>query len=512
MNAEAKITPPAPAGSGTQRKPAVAIIGAGMSGMLAAIKLRERGVEDIVILEKADRIGGTWRDNTYPGLSCDVPAHMYTYTFEPNPEWSDRYASGSEIYQYFEHVAEKYDLKRLIRFGAEVISARYEGGRWFLETVDGELHVADIVIGATGVLHHPRYPEIEGLDSFAGDMFHTARWNHEVDLAGKKVGIIGTGSTATQIVPTIIDKVARLDLFQRTPQWIYPLPNKHYTEKEKARLRGNSRLARKLRDRYSKLFEMTFAKAVTGNRFLLWFIGWMCRHHLESKVTDPVLREKMRPDYQAACKRLIFATGFYEAIQRPNAEVITDNIERIESNGIRTADGRLHELDVLVLATGFHAHNFMRPMEMIGLNGVTIDEAWAEGAYAFHSVAVPGFPNYFMTTGPNSPIGNYSLITINELQLDYVLQLVDQWMAGRADEIEPKMDVTLRYNEELQRSMNNTVWVTGCKSWYFNDFGKLAMWPWSFERFRQVVSAPRLEEYELRKVEKAAVEGAVEAA
>ncbi|HJP34362.1 MAG TPA: NAD(P)/FAD-dependent oxidoreductase [Gammaproteobacteria bacterium] len=501
MSADIKKTPETDPNSVTTRKPKVAIIGAGMSGLLSAIKLRERGVEDIVIFEKADRIGGTWRDNTYPGLSCDVPAHMYTYTFEPNPEWSNRYAYGPEIFQYFEHVAEKYDLKTLIRFNSEVESARYENGKWSLKAAGGGLHVADIVIGATGVLHHPNYPDIEGIDSFAGDKFHTARWDHEVNLTGKKVGIVGTGSTATQIVPEIIDRVGKLDLFQRTPQWVFPLPNKAYTAKHKARLRADATLARKIRDRYSRLFEMTFAKAVIGNKFLLWCIGWMCKYHLESKVKDPVLREKMRPSYQAACKRLIFATGFYEAIQKPNAEVVTDAIARIEPDGIRTADGRLHELDVLVLATGFHAHNFMRPMELIGKDGVTIDEVWAEGAYAFKSVAVPGFPNFFLMTGPNSPIGNYSLITINELQLSYVLQLVDEWMAGNADEIEPKKDVTAAYNEALQNSMTTTVWVTGCKSWYFNDFGKLAMWPWSFDRFREAMSAPSLEEYELRKLD-----------
>jgi len=501
MNAEVKLDPPPGAATDVRRKPRVAIIGAGMSGMLSAIKLRERGIEDIVILEKADRIGGTWRDNTYPGLSCDVPAHMYTYTFEPNPEWSHRYARGPEIYKYFDHCANKYGLKELIHFNAEVVSARYESGQWFLKTGNDELHIADIVIGATGVLHHPSYPDIEGLEAFSGDMFHTARWDHDVDLTGKRVGIIGTGSTATQIVPQIVDKVGKLDLFQRTPQWIYPLPDKTYSEKDKKRLRGNGKLARKIRDRYSKMFEMTFAKAVTGNRFLLWFIGWVCKQHLERKVKDPVLREKMRPGYQAACKRLIFATGFYEAIQKPNAEVITDGIERIEANGIRTADGQLHELDVLVLATGFHAHSFMRPMQMIGKDGVSIDEAWAEGAYAFKSVALPGFPNFFMMTGPNSPIGNYSLITINELQLNYVMQLIDQWSSGNADEIVPRTDVTKSYNEALQNSMSDTVWVTGCKSWYFNEFGKLAMWPWSFNHFIDVMKEPVLAEYELNKVE-----------
>lgn len=501
MNAEARFdTNPARAG---RRNPRVIVIGAGMSGLLAAIRLHEAGIDDVLVCEKASRLGGTWRDNRYPGLSCDVPAHMYTYSFEPNPDYSRRYASGAEINAYFERVAHKYNLLRDIRFDCEIVRGEYRDSRWTLTTAEGERLEADFVIGATGVLHHPSWPDIPGLADFQGACFHTARWDESVDLRGKRVGLVGTGSTAVQIVPEVQKLAARLHLFQRTPQWIFPLPNRAYGERARARLRRHPWLAGWLRGAYSKLFEWTFARAVVGNKALLGFIAWMCRYHLESKVRDPVLREKLRPAYQAACKRLIFGTGFYEALQQPNAELVTAGIERVEPTGVRTADGRLHELDVLVLATGFQAHAFMRPMELVGEKGLTLAEAWADGARAYRSVALPGFPNFFMLIGPNSPIGNYSLITIAELQVDYVMQLIELWRSGRADAIAPREEPTRRFNEALRAAMPGTVWVTGCKSWYLDDHGHPAMWPWSFERFRAEMAHPQLAEFALQQAEPA---------
>jgi cation diffusion facilitator CzcD-associated flavoprotein CzcO len=495
MNAEAQFA--APPIAGARRNPRVIVIGAGMSGLLAAIKLHEAGINDVVIYEKGDRVGGTWRDNHYPGLACDVPAHMYTYSFEPNPDYSHRYARGPEIYAYFERVARKYNLLADIRFNTELSSAEYRDGRWWVTSVQGGSDVADFLICATGVLHHPQYPVIPGLDSFAGKCFHTARWDDSVDLSGKRVGIIGTGSTAVQIVPQVRQQAAHLSLFQRTPQWIFPLPDRHYGAVQKERLRRHPWLASLLRGAFSKLFEWTFARAVIGNRLLLGFLAWGCRRHLETKVKDANLREKLRPDYQAACKRLIFGTGFYEALQTANTELVTEAIECVEAAGVRTRDGRLHELDVLVLATGFKAANFMRPMRLTGAGGLSIEQAWADSVHAYRSIGVPGFPNCFLLIGPNSPIGNYSLITISEIQMDYILQLVELWREGRAQAIAPRADASARFNAAIKAAMGGTVWVTGCKSWYLDAHGNPAMWPWTFERFRREMAQPALADFEL---------------
>ncbi len=320
-----------------------------------------------------------------------------------------------------------------------------------------------------------------------------------MDIRGKRVAVVGTGSSATQIVAAIADQVGALKLFQRTAQWITPLWNRNYTSQHKQRLSGHPDRQRKLRDRYEKAFRMLFPKLVTGNRFLQWSISKLCLWNLNSKVKDPVLREKLRPNYQAGCKRIILASGFYEALQLPNSTVVTEHIDRIEPQGIRTQDGELHEVDVIVLATGFKAHAFMRPMRIQGCGGVTLEQAWEAGAYAHKTVALPDFPNLLMLTGPNSPIGNYSLISINEQQLNYIIQIIELWSSGRADEIAPRKDAAEAFNEELQRSMVGTIWVTGCQSWYFDEFGRLAMWPFSMERFEQEMAKPNLAEFELRK-------------
>ena len=485
-----------------KRQPRVVIVGAGMSGILSAIKVREIGCTDITVLEKADKVGGTWRDNTYPGLSCDVPAHMYTYTFEGNPDYSKRFAKGKEICEYFERVTSEYGVDKMIRFNSEVKEAVYEQGCWSLKLQDGEMLKADILLCATGVLHHPRWPKIEGLENFEGNLWHTARWDHSVDYSGKRVGIIGTGSTSVQIVAEITRKVGKLSVFQRTAQWVYPLFDKLYSDKEKEKMRKDPTIGEKLHRRYTSFFNAFFPKLVTGNKLTQFLVSYLCKWNLESKVKDPVLREKLRPNYQAGCKRLIIANGFYEAITSENAELVTEEIERIEPNGVRTSDGNLHELDVLILATGFHAHNFMRPMEMVGLGGQTLKNAWSKGAYAHKTLTVPGFPNMFMLTGPNSPIGNFSLININEYQISYIVQLIELWMKGQVDEIEPKADKTKEYNEDLQSAMLGTVWMTGCKSWYFDEFGRLAMWPWSMEKFWAEMARPQTEDFHLRNLEK----------
>ena len=477
--------------------PKFAVIGAGMSGILTAIKLREAGFGDYTIYEKADRLGGTWRDNTYPGLSCDVPSHLYRYSFAPNPDWSHLFSPGAEIQAYLEAVAAKHGVDREIRYNTEIVSAEYESGQWRLAAADGSVEVFDFVICVTGVLRDPLWPDIAGREDFAGASFHSARWDHTVGLDDQRVGIIGTGSTGVQIVPAIVDRVAKVSLFQRTAQWILPVANPAYSEEEKADFRADPEQMTALYDHIAERFANTFARAVVGDEEQLGRIAEACRGNLEDNIRDPDLKRRLTPDYTVACKRLIMSDSFYPAIQQPNAELVTDAIERIEAGGVRTTDGRLHELDVLVLATGFHGHRFMRPMRITGRDGVTLDETWAEAAHAYRSVALPGFPNFFMLVGPNSPIGNFSLIQISEIQLNYVMQLIAKALDGGRKEIAPTAAATRRFNAAIAEAIKGTVWVTGCKSWYQDRHGNPAMWPWTFDRFEAEMATPDFDDFEL---------------
>ena len=483
---------------GQESGPRIAIIGAGMAGILSAIRLGEAGISDLVIYEKGDGLGGTWRENTYPGIACDVPSHLYSYSFAPNAEWSHRFSPGGEIRAYFEAVARRHRVTDRVRLGEEVTRCQFSEGRWRLETRRGRRDVADIVIAATGVLHHPNIPAIDGLEDFEGAHFHSARWDHRVRLDGRRVGIVGTGSSAVQITSAIVDRVEKLSLFQRTPQWILHQDNPPYSEAEKAEFRRDPRRILELREQISRLFAENFSNAVVdADSPQMKLIEEACRANLESSVKDPELREKLRPDYRAACKRLIISPDFYRAIQQPNAELVTEGIQRVEARGVRTRDGRLHELDLLVLATGFRVDRFLRPMQVIGRNGTSLDEVWARRPTAYLSISIPGFPNLFMLNGPNGPVGNFSLIEVAELQLDYILQLIELLRSGRCREISARPEATRRFDADRVEAARRTVWTTGCRSWYLDDRGIPAVWPWTFDRFREEMAAPKLEAFEL---------------
>jgi cation diffusion facilitator CzcD-associated flavoprotein CzcO len=475
------------------------VIGAGMSGILSAIKLKAAGFDDFTIYEKADRLGGTWRENTYPGLACDVPSHLYSYSFAPNPEWSHRFSPGAEILAYFEDVARRYDVDSRVQYGKEVTHCSFADGRWILETADGTTDEGDFVIAATGVLHHPAYPELDGLDSFEGAVFHSARWDHDVPVAGRRVGVVGTGSSAIQIVSALVDDVEELTLFQRTPQWIMPVENPAYSEAEKAEFRERSEAIEAVRTQVSRAFIDGFANVLgDAESPVLQAIHDACVANLEGSVKDPVLREKLRPHYRAACKRLIMSEDFYDAIQRPHARLVTEGIERVEKSGVRTSDGRLHELDVLVLATGFRVDQFVRPMVVTGRGGTKLDEAWRDGPFAYMAISAPDFPNFFMLNGPNSPVGNFSLIDVAERQLGYVLQLVEQVRSGACGELSASREAMARFDAERREAAKTTIWNTGCRSWYLDEAGLPTAWPWTFDRFIEEMTTPRLEDYELR--------------
>ena len=479
-------------------EPRVVVIGAGMAGILSAIRLAEAGVNDVQLYEKGDRVGGTWRENTYPGIGCDVPSHIYSYSFALNPDWSHLYSPGDEIRRYFQRVADEHGVTEATRFGEEVVRCEFVDHRWRLTTSTGRRDEADFVIAATGVLHHPKSPEIDGLDGFAGACFHSARWDHGVAIDGKRVGVVGTGSSAVQIVGAITARTEKLCLFQRTAQWIAPQVNTEYGEAEREAFRSDPQALRAMRTGMADAFHQTFSKGVLdASSEQMENLQRTCLENLESSVRDPGLRERLRPDYQAGCKRLVISADFYEAIQRPNAELVTEEILRVVPEGVVTVDGQLHELDVLVLATGFRVDRFVRPTEVIGREGVKLDELWRERPIAYLSISVPGIPNFFMLNGPNGPVGNFSLIEIAERQLDYILQLIELHRAGEAVEISASAEATQRYEDSRCEAARDTVSATGCRSWYLDDRGVPATWPWTFERFRSEMSQPRLEHYEL---------------
>jgi len=470
-----------------------------MSGILSAIKLQEAGLDDFVIYEKADRLGGTWRENTYPGIACDVPSHFYSYSFALNPEWSHRFSPGAEIQAYFEDVARRYGLDSRIQCRKQVSRCAFENGRWKITMTDGSADEADIVIAATGVLHHPAVPDLEGLHSFAGAAFHSARWDHAVPLAGKRVGVIGTGSSAIQIVSALVDEVAELALFQRTAQWILPMGNPAYSEEEKAEFRKHPESIDQLRGEVSRMFTDGFANHLADvSSPQLRAIHDLCVANLENSVKEPELRDKLRPNYRAACKRLIMSENFYDAIQRPHARLVTERIERIETSGVRTGDGRLHELDVLILATGFRVDRFVRPMQVIGRDGAVLDDVWQDGPFAYLALSVPDFPNFFLLNGPNSPVGNFSLIEVAELQCAYILQLIERVRSGACREVSASRAAMQRFDAERQEAAKTTIWNSGCKSWYLDTHGLPTAWPWTFDRFRDEMSKPVLSDFEMR--------------
>jgi cation diffusion facilitator CzcD-associated flavoprotein CzcO len=450
-----------------------------------------------VVVEKADRLGGTWRENTYPGIACDVPAHLYSYTFAPNPGWSRTFAPGAEIQAYLERVAVATGVAERIRYGVEIDSLTWDGRSWHATATDGQSFEADVVVAATGVLHHPRDPDIDGLDDFAGACFHSARWDHGVDIRGARLGVVGTGSTAVQIVGAVVDEVAELRLFQRTAQWVMPMPNRTFSEEERGAWAADPTALAGRRAHDEARFGGAFSDVVVdASSPMLDVMQDLCRANLEDHVADPVLREKLRPDYRVACKRLVLAPGFYEAVSKPNVAVVVDPIARAVPAGIETVDGTVHELEVLVLATGFRVDAFLRPMTVRGAGGVVLDEQWAERPTAYLGVSVPGFPNLFLVNGPNGPVGNFSLIEVAELQVGYVLRLLDH-AREQGGAIAATAAATDRFEADRVEAARHTVWATGCRSWYLDDRGVPAAWPWPFSRFRACMAAPDLDDFEV---------------
>ena len=476
----------------------VAIVGAGMSGICMAVKLQDAGIEDYTIFESADDVGGTWRDNTYPGLTCDVPSRFYSYSFRPNPSWSRFMSPGPEIQAYFQQVTDERGIRPHIRFGTEITSARRHNGQWLVATAQGE-QAFDVLITATGVLRVPRYPNIEGLDTFAGPSFHSSRWDHSIPLADKRIGLIGTGSTGVQITAELGGNVRELKVFQRTAQWVFPTPNLRYSRLTKAVLQRWPML-NSVGYRFWKAYAQraSLGRATVEPGWQRQMISALCRWNLRLSVRDAEMRRKLTPDYHAMCKRQIVAGHFYRSIQKPTVRLVTEAIDHVEPRGVVTADGELHELDLLVLATGFDARAYVRPMQIVGEDGVTLDDVWEDGPHAYRSIAVPGFPNLFMLMGPHSPIGHQSLVIIAEDQADYAMWWINEIRDGRIVSAAPTVAATKDYNERMKAAMPQTVWVTGCNSWYIGKDGLPELFPWRPERHRELLAAPQLADFDVR--------------
>jgi cation diffusion facilitator CzcD-associated flavoprotein CzcO len=476
-----------------------------MSGIAAVIKLRKAGYGDLTVFEKADRVGGTWRENTYPGLSCDIPSRWYSFRFALNPEWTHRFSYGPEIQAYMEKVARDFDVESVIRFGTPVKSLDYvvqtRGGapKWRLVTADGETLFYDIVISATGILHQPVMPDIAGIERFEGASFHSARWDHSTKLAGKRVGVIGTGSTAAQIIGDITSRVGQMVVFQRTPQWMVPLPQAEYSTGLKRLLRLFPFLQWIPYFFYFFVGLRTFGAATVGDKKMLARIGRACQDNLKQNVADPVLRTKLTPDYQAACKRLILCSSFYPAISSQNAVLVTEKIQEINAKGVRTVDGEFYELDVLILATGFDPSAFILPTKVTGEKGLDLEKFWHRAPRAHRAVAMPGFPNFWMLEGPTGPVGNLSLITISEHQIEYVIQMLDKMKRDGHVAISAREESYLAYNEAMREALPKTVWMSGgCTSWYMDDSGLPNLYPWAPERYLKSMRNPKFDEFHLR--------------
>ncbi len=470
-----------------------------MSGIGMAAKLRMAGIDSFDLFEQWDDLGGTWHANTYPGLSCDVPSRYYQYTFAPNPDWSSLFSPGREIWEYLDRVAAQYGVRERTSFSTRVTECEWEDGAWHLRTDKGHDERYDFVITAAGGLVVTRKPQLPGLDSFGGASFHSAEWDHTVPLTGRRIGVIGTGSTGVQITRALAPIAAKFELYQRTPQWIAPLGNRRYTRLARWAHRRFPVLNRWSYRFWQHTMEHTFARAVVEPGWQRRMITIACHLHLRT-IKDPELRRRFTPPDLPMCKRMVGATGFYQLFEQPHVELVDTGIDHVQEGGIVTADGVLHELDVIVLATGFDAHALVRPLELIGPGGLRLSEAWSEREpYGYRSVAVPGFPNVLMLIGPHSPFGNQSLFAISETQQDFAMGIIERWRRGEIDTMMPTREATDRFNEDLRAAMPSTIWTTGCNSWYIGKDGLPHAWPWTPDRHRELLRAPEPSDWEIER-------------
>jgi cation diffusion facilitator CzcD-associated flavoprotein CzcO len=464
--------------------PRVIIIGAGFGGLGTAIELLEHGITDVTVLEKADDLGGVWRDNTYPGAACDVPSNLYSWSFAPNPRWQRRYSGQADILDYLRRVAEEKGVRGLVRTGVEVSSAAYEEDTagWRVETTDGDTLTCDFLVAALGQLSRPVVPDLPGRERFAGPTFHSARWDHDVDLRGRRVAVVGTGASAIQLVPAIQPVAGHVTVFQRSAPYVVPKPDIAYGPRRQ-RLYAALPMTQAFGRNLTRVLSEQLNRSLTGTHPMKKLMEAAWHAMLRVQVRDPGLRAKLRPDYPLGCKRLLFSNDWYPALVQRNVDVVTEAVVEVLPHGVRAADGTVHEADVLVYGTGFAATEFLAPMKVQGAGGLSLEEAWADGARAYLGIAVPGFPNLGLVYGPNTNLGGSSIIAMMEGQARYIRQLVE--LMPRGGGIEVRTEAEQRYDAEVQHRLADSVWG-GCASWYRDESGRISTnWPGTVAEYQR---------------------------
>ncbi|WP_137988852.1 flavin-containing monooxygenase [Streptomyces vilmorinianum] len=478
----------------------VAVIGSGFGGLGAAVRLRREGITDFVVLERADSVGGTWRDNSYPGCACDVPSHLYSFSFAPNADWPRTFSGQRHIRAYLEHVTDTFGLRPHLRLNHEVKLMRWDTDelRWEIETSQGSF-TADVVVSATGPLSDPKIPDIPGLADFPGKVFHSARWDHDYDLAGKRVAMIGTGASAIQIVPAIQPTVGKLTLFQRTPPWVMPRMDRAITGAERWLHRTLPFTGTARRGLLWGIRELQVS-AFTKRPGELGLVESLAKANIARAIKDPALRAKLTPSYRIGCKRILLSSTYYPALAQPNVDVVASGLKEIRGNVVVAADGTETEVDAIIFGTGFHVTDMPIAERVVGAEGRTLAETWKDGMESLRGATAAGFPNWMTIIGPNTGLGNSSMILMIESQLNYMADYMRQLtvLGGRAA-LAARPSAVGAWNREVQSRMERTVWnVGGCDSWYLDANGRnTTIWPGTTSEFRRETRQVDLAEYDV---------------
>lgn len=462
--------------------PSIGIVGSGFGAVACAIELVRAGHTDVRLWERSHDLGGVWRDNTYPGAGCDIPSPLYSFSYEPNPQWSRRYAMQDEIHRYLRRTARKYGVAGRVEYGTEIAAARFDesNSRWLVETADGRTEEVDVLVSAVGQLSRPAWPALPGLETFDGPCFHSARWDHGFDAAGRRVAVVGTGASAVQFVPHLARDAASLTVFQRSAPYVAPKPDRPYRAWHRTMFR---RLPLSLRAERAAFWGVTelMARGMTDTGVRRAVLGAaterICRWHLRRQVPDDALRAKLTPDYPTGCKRVLFSNEYLPTLARPEVEVVSEPITEVTRDGLRTSDGRVYPADAVVIGTGFAAQEFLAPMRVTGAGGAELDEVWAGGAHAYLGMSVPGFPNLFLVYGPNTNLGSGSVTDVLEAQASYIRSAVDHLVRVGAARVQVRPAVAESWDEVLQRRLEDSVW-SHCTSWYRHESGRVSSnWP-----------------------------------